>query len=281
LSFQAVIFDIDNVLIDTRASYTDCIRKTVEVYLETIFRFKPSRTSLLSRQDVERFKSLGGFNDDWDTCYGLLLYLLSLKPARRTLNELAKKKNIVRFANTVKSLPLGVKGVEKLLGCQPAVLMKTVEEIFQRLYLSEYMWNEKLLLPKPILGRVKRSGLAIGILTGRTGEEAKFALRRFQLDRLIDCVVTQDETPRKLRKPNPHGLFKIASKLGRKLQYLYVGDLPDDVLAVKRARKKMKIASCGYLAAASSRREMKRQLKKAGAHFTCERPRELADIILK
>ena len=73
MRFDAVIFDIDNVLVDTRASYTDGIRKTVETYLITLLGFRPSRNPLLSRREVEEFKSLGGFNDDWDTCYGLLL----------------------------------------------------------------------------------------------------------------------------------------------------------------------------------------------------------------
>jgi len=64
-NFDAVIFDIDNVLVDTRASYTDTIRKTVQIYLG-------SRKPVLTRRDIEEFKSLGGYNDDWDTCYGLL-----------------------------------------------------------------------------------------------------------------------------------------------------------------------------------------------------------------
>ena len=68
MRFDAVIFDIDNVLVDTRASYTDCIIKTVITYLEIILKFQPSRQLLLNRQEVEMFKSLGGFNDDWDTC---------------------------------------------------------------------------------------------------------------------------------------------------------------------------------------------------------------------
>ena len=99
MRFDAVIFDIDNVLVDTRASYTDCIIKTVTTYLETVLKFQPSRQPLLNRADVETFKSLGGFNDDWDTCYGLLLYLLSLKTKKRTMNELRKQEDIVRLRN--------------------------------------------------------------------------------------------------------------------------------------------------------------------------------------
>ena len=102
MRFDAIVFDIDNVLIDTRASYIDCIRKTVETYLETILKFRPSRTPLLTREDVETFKSLGGFNDDWDTCYGLLLYFLAKKISKPAVHELAKQKNISQLARIAK-----------------------------------------------------------------------------------------------------------------------------------------------------------------------------------
>src|SRR3989338_7543569 len=115
MKFDAFIFDIDNVLIDTRASYTDSIRKSVETYLESILKFQKSRRPLLSRADVEQFKMLGGFNDDWDTCYGLLLYFLQLKTQKHTINELGKQKNLEHCVKGVTTRPLGVKGIERLL----------------------------------------------------------------------------------------------------------------------------------------------------------------------
>ena len=81
---DAVIFDIDNVLIDTRHSYLDAIRNTVELYLThgpvPFFSRSPGGKfpSLLKPEEVDQFKLLGGFNDDWECCYGLLFYLLSL-----------------------------------------------------------------------------------------------------------------------------------------------------------------------------------------------------------
>lgn len=279
MRFDAVIFDIDNVLVDTRASYTDCIRKTVETYLETILKFQPSRSSLLSRQDVETFKFLGGFNDDWDTCYGLLLYLLHVKIKKCSIHELAKQKNISGFVQNAKRKPLGVNGVEKIFGKQGAVSLDKIAEIFQRFYLSDFVWAEKLLISKSFLKQLKQLGLKIGIVTGRSHDEAEFALRRFRIDPLIDTMVTTDETPKNLKKPHPYGLFKTAAKLGQKLRYLYVGDLPDDILAARRARKKIKIASCGYLKASGQKKEMRRELKKAKADFICTKPQELMRII--
>jgi len=279
MKFDAVIFDIDNVLIDTRASYTDCIRKTVETYLMTLLGFRPSRSPLLSRREVEQFKTLGGFNDDWDTCYGLLLYFLNLKIKKRAVFELSKQKNIQRLAQKISKKPLGVVGAERNWGKRKEIRIEKIAEIFQRFYLNEFVWNEKLLIPKSFLKTLKRSEFKIGIATGRNLEEAQFALRRFQIDSLIDAMITIDETPKRFKKPDPWGLLKTAEKLGKNLRYLYVGDLPDDILAAERAKKKMKIASVGYLAASEFPKEMARELKRAGADFVCEKPKELINII--
>ena len=294
MKFDAVIFDIDNVLVDTRASYADCIRKTVETYLETVLGFQPSRQSLLTRRDVEEFKTLGGFNDDWDTCYGLLLYFLSLKIKRKTINELRKSTPPLssphRWGRTKVGgkniFPLGVKGMWRLfgksagVGLKPALTIKKITEIFQRFYLGELVWNEKLLISKAALAQLKRSGLKLGILTGRSREEAGFALRRFQIDSLMETIVTADDTPKGLKKPNPYGLLKIARTLGKHLRYLYVGDLPDDVLAARRAKREINISSCGFLLASVNPEVMKRELKGAKADYVCRTPKELINIIL-
>ena len=123
--------------------------------------------------------------------------------------------------------------------------------------------------------------LKLGIVTGRNREEARFALRRFQIDSLIDSMITIDETPKKFKKPDPWGLLKVAAKLGKNLRYLYVGDLPDDILAAQRAAKKIKINSVGYLAASESPKEMARELKHAGADFISKNSKELMNVITK
>ena len=279
MRFDAVIFDIDNVLIDTRASYIDCIRKTVEHFLVSVLNFQPSRYSFLSRKDVEEFKSLGGFNDDWDTCYGLLLYLLKQKIRKRSVFELTKAKDIHRLTKTIKTKPLGVKGAERAFGKQKSVTVKNIAKIFQHFYLTDYVWNEKLLISKPVLKQLKRAELKLGIVTGRSREEAVFALRRFQIDSLFDGVVTTDETPAGLKKPHPYGLLKVAAQLGSNLRFLYVGDLPDDILAARRARAKIEIASCGFLAAAVSPLEMRQAFKKAKSDYVCANVKELTRLI--
>jgi len=229
--FDCVIFDIDNVLVDTRGSYTDTIRKTVQVYLG-------SKKPVLTRRDVEKFKSRGGFNDDWDTCYGFL-------------EKFGEKE----------------------------ISMRKIASIFQPLYLKRFARREKLLIPKTFLKKLRAAGLKLGIVTGRNRDEAEMALRRFRLKAFFHVMVTADETPKPLKKPHPYGLLKLSRKLGNRLRYLYVGDLPDDMLAAERAKRKIKIRSAGLLTAAHSPAAMRRVLKKAGADFLCRNTSELKRII--
>ena len=310
MKFDAVIFDIDNVLVDTRASYTDCIRKTVQTYLEITLKFEPSAKPLLTRRDVENFKSLGGFNDDWDTCYGLLLYFLAFPIKTRTIRELAKRKNIAELAKSVKIRPLRIKGLktvitslrakrsnlklmDRFVGPRPprnddqVISLFRIADIFQRFYHGEFVWNEKLFIPKTFLKQLKKAGLKIGIVTGRSREEANFALRRFKIDSFIDAMMTLDETPKNRKKPDPYGLLKVAGMLGQRrgvLQYapinfLYVGDLPDDMMAGEHAKRKIKIRSCGFLLAALSPKEMKKNLLSAGADYVARNVSGLKKII--
>ena len=66
---EAVIFDIDGVIADTRRSYLESIRYTTQVYLTRVLGFRQGGL-LLSLKDVELFKMLGGFNNDWDCVRG-------------------------------------------------------------------------------------------------------------------------------------------------------------------------------------------------------------------
>ena len=108
-AFDAVIFDIDNVLVDTRPSYLEAIRWTIDIYLtnSTVPFFRMQKKSrdpqILSLVSVEQFKLLVGFNDDWDCCYGLLIYLLSLPVKTRTVERLRKTVDLKAFSGNASS----------------------------------------------------------------------------------------------------------------------------------------------------------------------------------
>lgn len=88
---QAVIFDMDGVLIDVSSSYRAVIARTCEIYLTTVLNLRlPKKADLISAADISALKLVGGFNNDWDATAGLLTCLLaSLVPVTRPLLPLA------------------------------------------------------------------------------------------------------------------------------------------------------------------------------------------------
>lgn len=308
--FDAVIFDIDNVLVDTRHSYLDAIRTTVELYLThgPIPFFSqssgPKFPSLLTTEDVERFKMLGGFNDDWDCCYGLLVYLLSIPVNKRTLETLKKSVNLEKFSKTVKERPLRVSGITALFGRPTTITIEKVARIFQEVYLGKdlfpamtqnkmrywkkrgLIYREKCVFKKNILQKIKTRGVKLGIATGRSHYEASYALKRFGIADLFDAMTTMDEVKKEerekkesLRKPHPFSLIKTAQALGIKKKFLYIGDLPDDILAANRAKPHLSIKSVAFPMLASNPFQAMKEMESAKPDFIIKTPSELCRLL--
>jgi phosphoglycolate phosphatase-like HAD superfamily hydrolase len=308
--FDAVLFDIDNVLVDTRKSYLEAIRYTVEIFLthSDVPFFSKSASgkmpSLLSCHDVERFKMLGGFNDDWDCCYGILVYLLSLPVANRTIDALKKAADFEKLAKTAKERPLKVAGITALYGRPSTITIERVARIFQEVYLGKDIFphvtrnkmkywkkrgliqKEKPIFRKPLLEKIKNAGIKLGITTGRSRYEAMHALKTFGIAELFDGITTMDEVKRaerekkeSLRKPHPYSVIRTAEALGPKLHYLYIGDLPDDVLAANRAKHSISIRSAAFpLMAADPFRAIK-EIESSQPDYILKTPSDLCKIL--
>jgi len=77
---DGIIFDCDGVLIDIRESYNKAISKSAAYILEKITGF-PFPEDLFSNEIIHLFRATGGFNDDWDTVYGIVMFTLSKIPS--------------------------------------------------------------------------------------------------------------------------------------------------------------------------------------------------------
>ena len=307
---DAIIFDIDNVLVDTRHSYLDAIRNTVELYLThgPIPFFSRSAggkfPSLITPEDVDQFKLLGGLNDDWDCCYGMLVYLLSLPTKNRTLEALKKSVAIEKFAKSIKQRPLRVSGITALFGRPTTVTIEKVARIFQEVYLGKDIFprvtmnrmrywkkrglihREKLIFKRPILEKLKNHGLKLGIATGRPLYEASHALKHFGIADLFDAVITMNDVKKEerekkesLRKPHPFSILKTAQALGMKKKYLYVGDLPDDVLAANRAKAFLSIRSVAFPMLAANPFQAAKELEAVHPDFLIKTPADLCRLL--
>jgi phosphoglycolate phosphatase-like HAD superfamily hydrolase len=172
INMDILIFDMDGVLIDVSNSYRKTIQRTVHIYLETCLGFESEKGRRVTEQDISLFKSVGGFNNDWDLTSGLLLHLLSISgippSSKRKKNSsiekvvlylkkessklcqkkasLFKKRDLSLFLEKVKSLGGGLRGVRRALrsswdgwvyGSGDLDQENVVKRIFQEVYLGE------------------------------------------------------------------------------------------------------------------------------------------------
>jgi len=75
---DAIIFDCDGVLIDVRNSYTKTIAATVNHVCDELFAI--TLASPVLSQLIHQFKMSGGFNNEWDITYAVLLSLITSIP---------------------------------------------------------------------------------------------------------------------------------------------------------------------------------------------------------
>jgi HAD superfamily hydrolase (TIGR01548 family) len=80
------IFDCDGVLIDTSDSYDKTIVETVNQIGSRLLGIRPIADAEL-RKDIQLLRMTGGFNNDWNTCYVLLL-AIALSRSREWLQKL-------------------------------------------------------------------------------------------------------------------------------------------------------------------------------------------------
>ncbi|KAB1197332.1 MULTISPECIES: TIGR01548 family HAD-type hydrolase [Haloferax] len=227
---DAVVFDIDGVLVDVADSYRRAIVESVDrTYDETI-----------SRADVQQFKDAGGFNNDWELTYAAALYVLT---ARETAVSLEA------FTDDIEARGGGLDAaeatVESLLSDPTTVFDQWnpdgLRETFQALYLGSdlyrdleggdppfdapgYIHDEPVLLRPETLDAL--GDREIGVVTGRPSAEADIALDRVALDVDDDHRFTMDDWDE--GKPHPAALVTVAERLDAQ-SLVFVGDTLDDV----------------------------------------------------
>jgi phosphoglycolate phosphatase-like HAD superfamily hydrolase len=88
---DAVIFDCDGVLIDIRESYDRAIVKAASYIFENMTGCVMPE-NLVSDKTIFLFRRSGGFNNDWDIVYGIIMFLLCEMPrsAREELEKLMR-----------------------------------------------------------------------------------------------------------------------------------------------------------------------------------------------
>ncbi|MFC7234553.1 TIGR01548 family HAD-type hydrolase [Halosegnis marinus] len=231
---DAVVLDIDGVLVDVADSYRRAIVDAVErVHGDTI-----------ERDDVQAFKDAGGFNNDWELTYAAALYVL----ARRVGFPLS----LDTFTDKVGASGGGLAGAETVVAdhldphdretVYDAWDRERLHAVFQQLYLGSdryrdlegaepdidadgYIEDEPLLLD-PDARDDLLARFDVGVVTGRPAAEADIALDRVGLDLPDERRFTMDDWEE--GKPHPRALVTLAERFGAD-SVVFVGDTLDDI----------------------------------------------------
>ena len=253
---DAVVFDMDGVMLDITGSIRVVNCLAVPFYLREVLGW-PAQDDLLTSADIELFKHAGGFNDDWDLTYALVLHYLVKghehpddSPA--TLNVLPPK--LPRYAAQIKERGGWLRAAEEICfeklsrqdqdEIEGLYQKKKIRQVFQELMAGEHCerlygfpatlyhgpgWinNDRVLLDLAKVPTDKK----LAVQTGRTYEEALFGMEFTKLDTLIPetLVVTKRDG---FHKPEPGGLALLAERLNFK-NAIYIGDTLDDLRTVR------------------------------------------------
>ena len=86
-SVECALFDIDGVLVDVRKSYHLAIKKTVEFIMKSMGTKKSHSFPIVTDTLILRFKQTGGFNNEIDIAYAIILALMSMPFIDLTSNK--------------------------------------------------------------------------------------------------------------------------------------------------------------------------------------------------
>ncbi|HEY3330126.1 MAG TPA: HAD family hydrolase [Capsulimonadaceae bacterium] len=263
---DTIIFDMDGVLLDISQSIRRVNSLAVSFYLREIVGI-PAPDDLLSSDDIERFKHAGGFNDDWDLTYALVLYYLVKhheNPETDAVTLSVTGLTLGRYAFKIGEKGGGVTVAEDyLLGNFMPRDRATVErdyskpkirqvfqellggDLCQRIYGIEpkyytgrgLIYEDKVLLDKALIP----DGFKLGMQTGRTYTEAEVGIEFCGLQETLpeETWITKRDG---YHKPDPGGLRTLARRLGTETAGIYIGDTLDDLRTVRALNAKSKVA---------------------------------------
>jgi HAD superfamily phosphatase len=284
---DAVVLDIDGVLVDVADSY----RRTVVETVERVYGGE------LDRAAIQPLKDAGGFNDDWELTDALSLLVL----ARDAGLDWTPEDYADRIAAGGGGLDAARAAIREALGDDATDRLEAdwdperIRGVFQACYLGSdryreleggeppidapgYMDDEPVLIEPATIERLQ-ADFAVGVLTGRPAAEAAIALDRVGLDVPPDRRITMDDPfP---GKPDPAPLVELADRLGGQ-RIAFVGDTLDDVrtaVAAADADPDRIYHGIGVLTGGLTGEAGRASYQDAGSDAVCDSVNDLPELL--
>lgn len=198
-----VVFDIDGVIRDVGNSYRRALADTVEAFTQGGYR--PSAI------DIDRLKSEGIWNNDWEASQELIYRYFDTQGQSRSSLALDYDRIVAYFQS-------------KYRGTDPVNW-------------NGYICDEPLLVDLAYFNSLTAANILWGFFSGATRASANYILER-RLGLQAPVLLAMEDAP---GKPDPQGLFAAVSELEsqstvKNLSIVYVGDTVADMQTIVRAR---------------------------------------------
>lgn len=260
---ECALFDIDGVLVDVRNSYNLAIKKTVE-FITKHLTGASCAGRLVSDTLLLKFKQTGGFNNEIDISYAIILAMLA-RPLKEsifdkreflfTVAENADETGILSVEEYLSSL-FSSSRIEKLKAdlvypssVGKSMLVTVFDEFFYGPLLFQKQHNLKPIYyhGKPLIENDKtvirkktikliskkfRGNLAF--ISGRSRIAAQHSLKSlFNIFNSTASLFLENEN-REYSKPNPYSIKRAMNHFGAKTAF-YVGDSIEDLYMARKA----------------------------------------------
>ena len=287
MNVDAVVLDIDGVLVDVADSYRRAIVESLErVYGDTI-----------PKEDIQQFKDAGGFNDDWELTDAAALFLLA---GREGLDR-----DIDRFTDAIAERGGGLDAAEAVVrdsldaAASDAVFdawdPERLRDVFQQLYLGSDLYRELeggepeidargFVHDEPVIVEAStieelNERFDVGVVTGRPAAEADIAMERVGLTVDDGHRFTMDDWEE--GKPHPRALRTIAERFDAE-RVVFAGDTLDDVRTAVNADEEddeRVYYGVGVLTGGLTGEEGRRKYSDAGAAAVVDSVNDLPDLL--
>lgn len=300
---------MDGVLIDTRFSYNLAIKKTVKHILGILNGAKTIHS--ISDSILMKMRLTGGFNNDTDTTYALILTSLvsqitSMKGLETLLFDATNNidaRGIISVERYLSTLypRATVESIKHKLGYPGPVGKSIVTTVFDEVFYGTELFkqrygiypkyyfgdglidNEKVVITKGttkfLLNRFNKS---IGVVSGRSKLAFEYSLQRILSTFNKEACIFLEDEPRKNAKPNPYGIRKAMKRMLIK-HAIYVGDSVEDIIMVGKAKEEMglDVEFIGVYGSSVTPMETRKALKQNGAEFVLMSVNKLPNILNK
>ena len=232
VELKALLFDMDGVLVDVSRPY----RRSIE---ETVLHFTGRK---IQSTTVQRYKNLGGFNDDWKLTHAIITDSGMEVPLTRVIEEFQRRYRGENWDGFIAEEP-------------PLIKTRTLEKL-------------------------ARGGRILGIVTDRPEVEARWTLDRLGWKRYFPLLVAKEKQERR-GKPDPFalqhalGILDAAGLNVKPDSTIHIGDSVDDMQAARTAGMWV----IGMVPAYLDRQAHAQLLLERGAHVIIHDPDTLPELI--